>query len=334
MPRTRICWSERSPPWIVIDEIQRVPALLDAVQAIVDQPSCRFRFVMTGSGARQLRRKGVNLLPGRVIRETLTPLSYLEIPGQFQLDRALQLGMLPGVYLERQEATDLLESYTDTYLREEIQAEALTRSIGNYARFLDVMAASSGQWLNYSKLSNDAEIPKETIRRYVSILEDTLIAHRIPAFRPGKKVSRRVSQRDRIILFDIGVRNALVGLHRTAPPLDQRGFLFEQWFILQVISLARSLKKPWRLSSYRTEAGAEVDLVIEGPDHVIGIEIKYGRNVNRSALRGLHSLAEVLPGGVPYRRWIVFRGERPQKFAGGYEVKPYRQALEELFELS
>jgi predicted AAA+ superfamily ATPase len=190
----------------------------------------------------------------------------------------------------------------------------------------------SGRWLNYSKLSSDAEIPKETIRRYVSILEDTLLAHRLAAYRPSPGSSRRVSSRDRILLFDVGVCNALLGRHRFPPSLDQRGPLFEQWFILQVLAIKSAFRKPWRLTSYRTEAGAEVDLVIETDDRILGIEIKAGRSVQRSAGRGLRSLSEVIPRSSHYSKWIVFTGERAQKLDNGTFVLPYSQALKDLLD--
>lgn len=321
-----------APGLVVIDEIQRVPALLDTVQTVVDEPDCPFRFILTGSSARKLRRGGANLLPGRVVLEMLTPFSLLELGDDFDLQHALQVGMLPGIYLDRHGGVELLGSYAEIYLREEIQAEALTKNLGAYARFLDTVAASSGHWLNYSKLSVDSEIPKETLRRYVSVLEDTLVAHRLPAYRPARHVSRRVVQRERLLLFDVGVRNALLGRHQVAPSPADIGLLFEHWLILQVIALVRGLRKPWKLSSYRTQAGAEVDLVIETPEDVIGIEIKAGRQIARSALSGLRSLGEIVPRSRRYSPWVVYTGERAQRFPGGFAVKPYRQALLELAE--
>jgi len=179
---------------VVIDEVQRVPALLNTVQSLVDRSARRIRFVLTGSSARKLRRGGANLLPGRVILEYLEPLNVLETE-DVDWDRALRLGMLPGIYWGDEEAAEILGTYGEVYLREEIQAEAATRNLGGYARFLDTIALASGQWLNYSKLSSDIEVPKETVRRFVQLLDDTLVAHRLPPFRPTRSTSRRLIQR-------------------------------------------------------------------------------------------------------------------------------------------
>jgi len=316
---------------IVIDEVQRVPSLLNTVQSIVDRS--RHRFILTGSSARKLRRGGVNLLPGRIILERLDPLSILELAAPVDLDRALRLGMLPGIYWGADAATEILGTYADVYLREEIQVEGAARDIGGYARFLDIMAIVSGQWLNYSKLSSDVEMPKETIRRYVQVLEDTMVAVRIPAFIPTVRTTRRVLQRERVFIFDVGVRNALLGVHRRPLGADQVGGVFEQWVVLQVVYLNRALRKGWQLSSYRSEGGAEVDLVVDTPDGPIGIEIKAGRNVVAADARGLASLAELVRRPKSLRRWIIYRGDRRQRLPNDVEVWPVDSGLRALAEL-
>src|SRR5262249_22821842 len=153
-------------------------------------------------------------------------------------------------------APDVLDAYVTAYLREEIQAEALLRDIGSYARFLDVAAAVSGDWINYSKIASDTEIAKETIRRFFQILEDKLRAFRLPPFRPARRPGL-VSQRDRFLLFDIGVRNALLGMHHRAPPATERGRLFEHWVLLQCLAFIRAHRLPWTAFGYRTDGGAE-----------------------------------------------------------------------------
>jgi predicted AAA+ superfamily ATPase len=315
---------------IVIDEIQRLPSLLNTVQSLIDDPSNSFRFVLTGSSARKLKRGGANLLPGRIILENMDPFSYAEVKDAFDLDRALQVGMLPGIFLGGEESLAILDTYVEVYLRDEIRAEALVRNLGDYARFLDVAAILSGQWLNYSKISSDAEIPKETIRRYMDLLEDTLLVFRLPAFTPRRKITRRLSQRDKFLFFDIGIRNALLGIHLRSIAPDQKGAAFEQWLILQIIYLNRLLRKGWRLTGYRTEGGAEVDLVIERDDDIVGIEIKAGRNVSRADTRGLFSLEETVGRYKPLKKWVIYVGDRRQLFENGVHVLPYLDALEEL----
>lgn len=313
----------RKTSLVLIDEVQRVPALLNTVQAVLDEGATH-RFLLTGSSARKLKRGGANLLPGRIVLEHLDPLTIWELGDAFDLERALCVGMLPGVYLDADEGDAVLETYASVYLREEIQAEAVLRDIGSYARFLDTAAATNGDWVNYAKLASDSEIAKETLRRYYQVLEDTLIAFRLPSFSPAAS-TRRVTQRERILLFDIGVRNALVGQHRHAPSPTQRGHLFEQWLILQCLAYARALRLPWKLSSYRTDGGAEVDLVIDTGRELIGIECKAGRQVTRSQLSGLRSLAEV--AHRPLHKWIAYTGDKEQRFDGDFEAIPYRQLL-------
>jgi len=315
---------------IVIDEIQRIPALLNTVQSLIDRSAGELRFVVTGSSARKLKRGEANLLPGRVILERMDPLAVGELGETLDLERALQVGMLPGIYWGEDEAAEVLGTYAEVYLREEIAAEALAKNLGSYARFLDVMAVASGQWINYSKLSSDTEIPKETFRRFVQVLEDTMLAVRIPPFRPGKKTSRRLVQRDRVFLFDVGVRNALLGIHRHPITPDQVGSVFEQWLILQIVYLNRAWKKDWHLSAYRSEAGAEVDLVVERETDLVGIEIKAGRNVSRADTRGLLSLEEMVGRRKPLKKWIVYRGARAQRFDNGVVALPVLEALEAL----
>lgn len=314
---------------VVVDEVQRVPSLLNTVQSLADRAGHSIRFVLTGSSARKLRRGGANLLPGRVVLEYLDPLTVLET-GDVDWDRALRLGMLPGIYWGDEEAVDVLGTYGDVYLRQEIQAEATTRNLGGYARFLDSIALASGQWVNYSKLSSDAEVPKETIRRFVQLLDDTLLAHRLPPFRPARSTSRRLVQRERVLLFDVGVRNALLGLHRHALGPDQIGAIFEQWAMLQVIYLNHALRRGWKLSTYRTEAGAEVDLVVERANDVLAIEIKAAKQVSSADTRGLLSLAELVGRRRPLTLWVLFRGERAQRFDSGVEAFPVLDALRRL----
>ena len=308
---------------IAIDEIQRVPKLLNSVQVLVDEnPS--HTFILTGSSARKLKRGQANLLPGRIILEYLDPLMIREIGPSFDLERALHIGCLPGVYLDVDHGADILETYATTYLREEIQSEAIVRDVGTYSRFLDVAAQASGQWINYSKLASDSEIPKETIRRFFTILDDTLVAFCIKPFSPRQN-PRRVSQRDRYVLFDIGVRNAVLGIHRNTLAPTERGALFEQLIILQCAYFNRAFRKGWRLSAYRTESGAEVDLVIETHKELIGIECKSSKNIRESDLSGLRSLETI--AHLPIKKYVVFLGSERELFSKGEVAIPYQDFL-------
>lgn len=312
---------------ILIDEVQRLPSLLNTVQALIDETPSR-RFLLTGSSARKLRRGGANLLPGRIVLEHLAPLSIWELGEDFSLDRVLQVGTLPGIYSDAESALDVLGTYATVYLREEVQAEAAVRDLGAYARFLDLAAEESGRWVNYSKLASDAEIPKETLRRFFQILEDTMLAHRIEAYRP-RRVVRRISQRDRFVLFDVGVRNAILGVHRHPAPATDRGHRYEQWILLQCLAFIQAHRLPWRVTAYRTDAGAEVDAILDLGDRLVALECKLGRNVGRADLRGLRSFAEV--ADRPLESLVLFQGERAQLLAGGVRAVPFLDfLLEEL----
>ena len=315
---------------IAIDEIQRVPALLNSVQVLIDEGDENRKFILTGSSARRLRSSSVNLLPGRILLAHLDPLNIGEMSDSFDLERTLHLGCLPGVYSDTELGEEILGSYAELYLREEIRAESLTRKIGEYARFLDRAALLSGQRINYSKVSLDTEIPKETIRRFFALLEDTLLIHRLPPFKPKEKTSRRVSQRDRLLFFDVGVRNAILGIHSQTLTSDQRGALFEQWIILQLFTMNRAYRAKWNFSSYRTNAGAEVDLIIERPNDIIALEIKHSTSIFRSQLSGLESFEKHCKDYKPVKKWICYRGERPQSFENGSTAFNFRELLEQL----
>lgn len=314
------------PGLVVLDEIQRVPALLNTVQALLDEGSPH-RFILTGSSARKLKRGQANLLPGRIVMEFLDPLSFWELGARLDLEKALRLGTLPGIYLDEKQGAEVLSTYGRVYLREEIQAEALTQNLGAYARFLDLAAEASGQWINYSKMASDSEIPKETLRRFFSLLEDTLVVFRIPAFRP-KISKRRVTHRDRFVFFDLGVRNALLGIHQSPLSPIEKGFLFEQWVLLQVIYFLHAEKKEWKISSYRTEAGAEVDFIVDTGNQFLAVECKWGKTVSESQMNGLRSFESI--AHKPVQKYLVYMGTSRQQFSKQEIALPYSDFFEVL----
>ena len=307
-----------------IDEVQRVPALLDVAQVFIDEQPDRFRFLLSGSSARKLRRGQANLLPGRIHVHHMHPLLACELGTDFDVNRVLAHGTLPGVYAEPDERVRSadLRSYADVYLREEIQAEALVRNLGGFSRLLDLVAASSGRILNVHALCKDAGLGYETARRYVEVLEDTLVAFRVPAWSGSDRSS--LVRHGKMFLFDIGVRNALLRRPLDEPLPDERGFLLEH---LVASELHRRLGTLWpeaALFHYRTRGGAEVDFVLEVGRELWGIEVKAGRDVTRRMLRGLASLAA--RSSRVKRRIVVFLGDRPQAI-DGVEVLPLADFL-------
>ena len=310
---------------VFLDEVQRVPALLDAVQVLLDERPPRFRFLLSGSSARKLRRGQANLLPGRIHVHYMHPLLVAELGSDFDLDRVLAHGSLPGIYAETDPGTRELDlrSYADTYLRAEIQAEALVRDVGGFARLLDLVAAASGRILNLHALCKDAGIAYETARRYVEVLEDTLVAFRVPAWSSSDRSP--LVRHGKLFLFDLGVRNALLRRPLDRPLDDERGLLFEH---LVAYELHRRLGGLWpeaALYHYRTRHGAEVDFVLEVGRELWGIEVKAGRSVRRSVLRGFRSLAE--RADRLKRRIVVYLGDRPQRI-DDVEVLPLEEFVE------
>jgi predicted AAA+ superfamily ATPase len=312
---------------VFIDEVQRVPALLDGVQAIVDAHPRRFRFLLSGSSARKLRRGDANLLPGRIVLHYLHPLLARELQSDFNLDRVLAHGTLPGIYADRdpESRSSTLRSYVDAYLREEIQAEALVRDIGGYSRLLDLAAASSGRVVNLHALSRDAAVSYETARRYLDVLEDTLLLFRIPAWRGSERAS--LVAHPKVLLFDLGVRNAILRRPLDRPPDDERGLLLEHLVGLELRRREGTLWPEARVQHFRTRRGAEVDFVLSvGREHW-AIEVKASRQVDARDLKGFGAFAEYARKAG--RRIVVFLGARRQQL-DDVEVLPLEDFLAEL----
>lgn len=312
---------------IMIDEVQRVPAILDSVQHLIDTSRDRFRFLLSGSSARKLRRGQANLLPGRVHVHHMHPLLAAELGDDFQLERALAHGTLPGIYSEtdgNSRATGL-RSYADTYLREEIQAEALVRDIGGYARLLDLIATASGRVLNLSALAQDAGIGHQTARRYIEIMEDTLLLWRVPAWSGSDRAS--LLGHPKVLLFDLGVRNALLRRPLDVPLPDERGLLLEH---LVGLELARRTRDAWpeaKLYHFRTRTGVEVDYVVEVNRELWGIKVKAAEDVRSENLKGLRVLGD--RAGRLKRKIVVFLGPRRMR-QDDVEIIPLLEFLAEL----
>lgn len=312
---------------VFIDEVQKVPALLDAVQVLVDEDPKRFRFFLSGSSARKLRRGQANLLPGRIHRYDLHPLLERELGEEFNVERVLAHGTLPGVYAETDpslRAQDL-RGYVDAYLREEIQAEAFVRNLGGYARLLDLVATCSGRVINVHALCREAGISYETTRRYLEVLEDTLLVFRVPAWSGTTRAS--LIAHPKYFFFDVGVRNALLRRPLDRCLDDERGLLLEHVFAQELYGRMGVLWPDLALFHYRTRHGAEVDFVLQVGRELWAIEVKSSRLVSRSDLTGLQSFAE--RAKKVKRKIVVFLGPRKQQL-GDIEVIPLRQFFEEL----
>lgn len=306
---------------VFIDEIQRLPGLLNTVQAIVDAGRAP-RFYLTGSSARKLRRGRANLLPGRLHTYHLGPLTAEELGDDFPLTHALATGTLPGIWTARDDAEryKTLRSYASTYLKEEIQAEALTRNIEGFSRLVFVAATLAGQWLDFSKLSSEAGVSRQSAIRYFEILEDTLVLNRCEPFR--KSARKRLVQSPRFFLFDVGVLNGLLGNFVVSP--DRLGLLFEHFIYNQLAALAAAHDVDVRISSYRTAHGAEVDFIVERGNYLMAVEVKASTHVASSDLRGLRSFADYYHR--PHRAVIVYLGHHAKRL-DGVDVLPWQTFL-------
>lgn len=268
---------------VVIDEVQRVPELLNEVHRLIEEEGRIF--LLTGSSARTLKKQGINLLAGRAWQAHLFPLTSYEIPS-FNLIHYLPYGGLPAVYLSDYPEEEL-NAYVHTYLREEVQAESLIRKMPAFTRFLEVAALSSGKMLNFSEIASDTGIPLSTVREYFHVLEDTFIGFMVPGW--TKSVKRKAIAKAKFYLFDVGVKHALAQITEIAPKTDLFGQAFEHFIAMEIRAWIdyRRLNKP--LSYWCSTHGAEVDFII-GDD--IAIEVKTAHQIQDKHLKNLNLLIE------------------------------------------
>jgi predicted AAA+ superfamily ATPase len=300
--------------WAVVDEVQRLPTLLNEIHRLMEQR--RIKFALTGSSARKLRRSGVNLLGGRAVHRTMFPLAPAELGADFDLARALTIGTLPVVWTA-EDPLDTLDAYVRLYLKEEIQAEALVRNLPGFARFLPVAALFHGQVLNVSGLARDAGVSRTTVVDYISILEDTLVATRLPAWEGKLRVRER--KHPKLFWVDPGIVRALRRA-RGAPAGDERGALMEG-FVFMLLCLYRDLGKLsvdgihyWAPAETRQ---TEVDfLLVAGRSHV-AIEVKASTAVRNDHFRGLRAIADL--DGLD-RRILVHAGNEQGRTSDGIET--------------
>lgn len=305
---------------VVIDEIQKLPVLLDEAQMLIEERA--IRFLLTGSSARKLRRGGVNLLGGRARTITLHPFVSKEID-HLDLARALQFGLLPPVYFSRQPEADIAD-YVGTYLREEIAAEGLTRNIPAFSRFLEVAALSNGQQINFTKISNDAQVARSTIQEYFEILKDTLLAYELPAWQ--RTIKRKPVQVHKFYFFDGGVAHCLRGGGVLKAKSPEFGSAFESFIFHELKSYVDYRFGPSNegLHYWRSKSGFEVDFILGGRS---AIEVKAGRNISVQDLKGLRAIAEE----SQFKHLVCVSLEPQWRRMGVIEIAPWRQFLERLW---
>ena len=304
---------------VVVDEIQKLPVLLDEIQLLIE--TRKLRFLLTGSSARKLRQSGVNLLGGRARSRYLHPLSWKELGPRFDLMTALNRGLLPSVYFSDDAGEDL-RSYLGTYLKEEITAEALTRNIPAFARFLEVAAACSGQMFNKTAVASDAQVPRTTVIEYFEILKDTLIGHELPAWNRSKK--RKAIETAKFYLFDVGVARTLRKLPPLVPRSTDLGDAFEHFLVHELRTYIDTRRPGWDLHYWRSTSQFEVDFILG--EHT-AIEVKATRSVSPRDLRGLEALAEE----KMMKHLVLVCQEATPRKVGAILILPWQEFLERLW---
>jgi predicted AAA+ superfamily ATPase len=309
---------------VAIDEVQKLPALLDEVHACIEEH--RVRFLLSGSSARKLRRSHPSLMAGRAKTCTLGPFVSAEVP-ELDLDRALLFGMLPPV-LFSDDPWDELGSYAGQYLQEEIRAEALARNVEAFSRFLHVAALANATVLSFESVARDAQVPARTVREYFQVLADTLVGHLLPPLAAGGgRAARKAISHAKFYLFDLGVTHRILGRRALPVGSDEYGRAFESFLALELLAWCAYRGQGEELRFYRTRAGVEVDFVLGD----VGIEAKAGVLATERDARGLCALEEVHP---LRRRLIVSRDPTPRRFVvrgAQIEVLPWAEFLGELW---
>ena len=312
---------------IIVDEVQKIPALLDEVHWLIEEK--KLRFVLCGSSARKLKRSGVNLLGGRAVVYRMHPLSASEVP-EFDLLRALQIGLLPQHYLSASPKR-LLKSYISTYLEEEIRQEALSRNLPGFSKFLTAAALSTGNILNYTNLARESGVSSKTVKEYFQILEDTLVGTLVPPL--GKSKSRQVIfDTPKFYFFDTGLHNGLKGTMFQSLSGFDAGQAFEHWVLMELkcyFSYALP-DEDFEVFFWKTKQGEELDFVLND----IGFDVVLSSNVSKMDIKGTLLSIEQLD----LRRHIVVTNERARRMVPVYEnstkhleLLPWRDFIEELW---
>jgi predicted AAA+ superfamily ATPase len=309
---------------LVIDEIQKVPALLDVVHQLIEEKSRRpLQFIITGSSSRKLRRAGVDLLAGRVLLKTLHPFLAAELGSRFNLEQSLRLGLLPLV-LAAKEPEDTLKSYVSLYLREEVQAEGLVRNIGSFSRFLEAMSFSHASLLNASEVARECQVGRKAVEGFVEILEDLLLGFRLKVF--TRKAKRHLVQHPKFYYMDVGIFRSLRPKGPLDAPEEILGASLEGLVAQQLRAWIAYGREDRQLFFWRTKSGVEVDFIIYGRNTFLAIEVKSSRRVSSKDVRSLKAFLE----DYPQARACLLYGGRDRLLLDGIQCLPCAELLPRL----
>lgn len=312
--------SNRSHVPVIIDEVQKIPQVLDEIQWLMVNHD--ISFILCGSSARKLKRGGANLLGGRALRYQLFPLTSHEIP-HFDLLRALNHGLLPRHYLSDQPRL-LQHAYVGDYLKEEIAAEALTRNVPVFSRFLEIAALSNGEMLNYSNIARECGISSVTTKEYFQIMQDTLIATIVPAYRNRPK--RRIIHAPKFYFFDIGIVNFLLQRGDILPGTELFGRAFEHFIFQEISAHSHYSEKRYPIAYWRSTSGFEVDFILGAGE--VALEVKGVNEVHSHHLKGIKRFSEEYRP----RKSIVVSLDKKQRLSSGVSIMPWKDFLSALWE--
>jgi len=305
---------------IIIDEIQKLPQLLDEVHLIIEKYN--IHFLLTGSSARKLRQGGVNLLGGRARSRHLHPFIYKELQPSFQLHRALEFGLIPSIYMSDSPQEDLA-AYAGDYLKEEIASEALVRNIPAFSRFLQVAACCNSQLINFSKISNDAQVPSSTIQEYFGILKDTLVAFELPPWK--QTIKRKPISTSKCYFFDIGITRFLQKRGQLNMKSPEIGEAFETYIAHELKTYCDHYGQR-DLHFWRSKTGQEVDFIL---NNSIAIEVKAKSTISKRDLTGLRALKEE----KNLNAYWLFCFEKEPRVVDGIHIYPWNIGLDQVWEL-
>lgn len=303
---------------IVIDEIQRLPELLNEVHLLIEEK--RVHFLLTGSSARKLRRGGINLLGGRARTRYFHPLTYYELGSLFDLDKALNRGLLPSIYFSDDPQADIA-AYAGSYLQEEIIAEGATRNAPAFSRFLKIASLCNGTIINFTNVANDAQIARTTVYEYFDILKDTLIIYELPAWK--KTIKRKPLTSSKYYFFDIAVAGHLQNRKQRAAGTPEYGEAFETWLVHELMTY-RDYKTDMELNYWRSSSGYEVDIIIN--DHT-AVEIKAKENISLSDIKSLRALSEE----KKLKQYICVSLEKTIRRIDSITIMPWVEFLKKLW---
>ncbi len=319
--------------WVVIDEIQRIPALLDEVHRLYEK-NRGIHFALSGSSARKLRRAGANLLAGRALQMQMFPFAWPEYRSVWRIDQACEWGTLPLVVSDPAHQAATLATYVETYLKEEITAEALVRNLDPFVRVLQVAGLYNGQILNLENLSRESEVKRSTVERYFQILEDTLLASRVPAVSLG--IRTKETSHPKFFLFDTGVARAAAGLAHEAVDSVWKGFAFEALLHHELRAYAAAAHKDRPIFHFSVSGGFDVDFLVQSkpktlsaPRQFVAIEAKLGTKFKPQWTKGILTLLKECGNRV--RRGIVVYQGKDRMAVDGIDIMPAATFFEELY---